>query len=407
MANQSLVRLVNERRILTLLRVEGPSTRADIARRLSLTRSTITNVVDDLRTRKLVREVAGAVPAEKRELGRPGIRVSLNPNGAHFLGVEIDSGIMRFAILDLAGGIVQTRVMEGGADKPQDFVDRIERFLRDGKLKKRNLRELIQAVGITVPGLVRSDGFVVHLPALGWKNVNLLNLAARKLNLPVFVENNTNAAAFGEVYTFSKSKRDFIIYLKVGIGCGGAAIINGRLIRGATGTAAEFGHMRVAEGGPVCSCGRKGCLETRVNLRALADAFAPGKSMTLSEMSALPARVVKAAADGVPQAKDAIRSISTHLITGLVSLTNVFNPHEIVLGGIMRPIMEKEGEGLRRGLRAGIVPGMAMPILSLSQAGEFECAIGAAAIAHHKSFDIYNVDFEGIDASEPSNLQIG
>lgn len=407
MANQSLVRLVNERRILTLLRVEGPSTRADIARRLSLTRSTITNVVDDLRARKLVREITTSVPREARELGRPGIGVSLNPDGAYFLGIEIDSGILRFAILNLAGGIVQTQVMEASTDRPQDFVDRINRFLRTGKLKKRSLTDLIQAIGITVPGLVRSDGFVVHLPALGWKNINLLKLAAQKLNLPVFVENNTNAAAFGEVYTVSKSKRDMIIYLKVGIGCGGAAIINGRLVRGATGTAAEFGHMRVVEGGPVCSCGRRGCLEPQVNLKALAEAVAPGRSMTLSEMTALPARTVKAAADGDPRAREAIHSITTHLITGLVSLTNVFNPREIVLGGLMRPIMEKETEELRRGLKAGIVPGMAMPRLSLSLTGEFECAVGAAAIAHHKSFDIYNVGFEGIDPHEPSNLQIG
>lgn len=407
MANQSLVRLVNERRVLTLLRVDGASTRADIARRLALTRSTITNVVDDLRARKLVREIDSPAPAAKRELGRPGIKVSLNPKGAYFLGVEIDSGITRFAILDLAGGVVQTRVMEADTDQPQEFVDSIERFLRESRLKKKDARDLIQAVGITVPGLVRSDGFVVHLPALGWKNVNLLKLATRQLDLPVFVENNTNAAAFGEVYTVSKSDRDFIIYLKVGIGCGGAAIINGRLIRGATGTAAEFGHMRVAEEGPICSCGRRGCLETRVNLKALADAVAPGKSMNLSEMSALPGQVIKAASKGEPGAKQAIRSITRHLVTGLVSLTNVFNPNEIVLGGIMRPIMEDQADELRRGLRAGIVPGMAMPRLSLSLTGEFECAVGAAAIAHHKSFDLYNVDFEGIDPPEKSNVRMG
>ncbi len=406
MVNQSLVRYVNERRILTLLRVEAPSTRAKIARRLSLTRSTITHLVDDLLERKLLREMAPEDSGARRELGRPGINVSLNPSGAYFVGAEIDVGVVRFAVLDLAGKVAETEVIRGVLKRPQDAVRHITRFL-DSLEQKKKFRGQIRGLGVTVPGLVRSDGLIVHLPVLGWKNVNFLEQATAKTRIPVFIENNTNAAAFGEIYTFPRPDRDFIIYLKLGIGCGGAAIMNGRLMRGSSGTAAEFGHLRVAKSGPVCTCGRRGCLESYVNLAALARAYAPGASLSDSEISALSGKVVAAAAAGEAKAEEVLDSIAEYLIMGLIGLTNIFNPSEIVLGGIMRPILADRLEQLRRGVRAGIMPGMSMPSFSLSAAGEFECAIGAAAIAHHESFDVSNIELEVIESDPQRHLRAG
>jgi predicted NBD/HSP70 family sugar kinase len=399
MANQSLVRYVNARRVVTLLRIEGPSSRADIARRLTLTRSTITNVVDDLLRRKLVIEMPQEKPEGRRELGRPGINVRLNPAGAYFLGAEIDVGVVRIALLDLAGNVAETRVVTGVTTEPEDALDRIAEVY--ASLEQRaKYRGKIRALGLTVPGLVRSDGLVVHLPVLGWKNVKLLRLAAEKIDIPLFIENNTNAAAFGEVYAHPGPNRDFIIYLKLGIGCGGAAILNGRLMRGGRGTAAEFGHMRVADDGPVCSCGRRGCLETFVNLAALAAGFAPDARFAMDDLVELSAKVAAAEKAGDRRAGEVVESITRYLVRGLVSLTNIFNPNEIVLGGLMRPLLAPHMAAIGHGVRSGIVPGMAMPALKLSAGEEFECAIGAASIAHHESFDVSNIEFDVIERVE-------
>ncbi len=107
MADQTLARHVNELSILTTLRVHGASTRAEIARRLSITPATVTRLVSDLSRRELIREVGeqeknGGV----RELGRPGVKIELNAEGAYFLGVEIDVGVLRFAALDLSTSVV-------------------------------------------------------------------------------------------------------------------------------------------------------------------------------------------------------------------------------------------------------------------------------------------------------------
>jgi N-acetylglucosamine repressor len=392
MANQSFVRLVNERRVLTLLRLDGPTTRAAISRKLALTRSSISNVIDSLLSRELVRE--DATPENTTgttHSGRPGVNVSLNPHGAYLLGVEIDLNILRLAVMDLAGNIVVKRTVTVSTDRSEDFVSEITAFVDH----LRTSRTPVNAIGVTVPGLVQLDGFVVHLPVLGWKNVNLGSEIEQRTQLPVLVENNTNAAAFGEVYGFSGEKRGFILYLKLGVGCGGAAVMNGRLIRGATGTATEFGHMRISASGPItCSCGRSGCLETYVNLDALARAWAPDATMTLTEKIALPARIYAEAERKNKAARSAIDVLRQPLLTGLISLTNLFNPNEIVLGGIMRPLLSLIVGDLQQGLRAGVIPGMSVPRLTLSTSKEYECAVGAAAIGHHQSFDVSNIEVE-------------
>ena len=234
-----------------------------------------------------------------------------------------------------------------------------------------------------MPGLVRSDGFVLYLPILGWRDVNFLALARKVVRVPVSIENDANAAAFGEVYRLPKLSDGLILYLTLGNGCGGAAIINGRLLRGTSGVATEFGHMRVSDGGPRCHCGQTGCLETHVNLSALARYLTEEGTAVAPE----PALLAKAVLGGDEKVFAALRKLETYLAIGMVNLTNIFNPSDIVLGGAMRPILELSLDRLREKVAAGIIAGTRPPAVSLSTDNHFECAIGAAAIAHHEQFD--------------------
>ena len=387
MANQSLVRYVNERRILTLLRVEGEQTRADIARRLSLTRASITHLVDGLIERRLVREMQTAASGapRKRDLGRPGINVGLDPSGGYFLGVEIGVGTMRFALLDLSMHVADERVVRTPATlSPEEAVSEIAAHV-DRLAASPLYRRLIRGGGVTVPGLVRRDGHVAHLPILGWRDVGLAQLLGKQVGtVPFLVENNANAAAFGETYLFPRDARSQIVYLKLGTGCGGAVIADGRILRGASGMAAEFGHIRIGEEGPRCNCGRLGCLEPRVNLAALRRYYPDGESDPL-------ARIPDEWRNGQSAAIAAVNALADPLSIGLATLSNAFNPSEIVLGGAMSPVLELILEDLQKRVAEAVVPGMPAPRLSLSRLGDMQCAIGAAAIAHHEASDISHV----------------
>ena len=392
MTNQIFIRNMNERRVLTLLRREGSLSRAEIARRLSLTRSGVTYLVDALLAQNLVNEAAAissSVPSH--DLGRPGVALRLNPTGHYFLGAEIGVGVVRLALVDMTLEPVRTEAIDlPQSPDPQTAVQLIKTFLAGCESDKR-YKGRIRAIGVTVPGLVRSDGFVLHLPILGWRNVNFLALAEQSFKIPVSIENNANAAAFGEVYCNPKRSHDLILFLKLGNGCGGAAIINGQLLRGTSGVATEFGHMRVSDHGPTCHCGQTGCLETHVNHAAL--------SRYLNEAGATigsdPADVAGALAEGDPAVKAAVQRLETHLSTGMVNLSNIFNPSDIVLGGSLRPILSLCLENLRAAVVRGIVPGVQPPNINLSRISRYECAVGAAAITHHAQFDTTALSLAG------------
>ncbi len=398
MADQTLAKHVNELSILTMLRTQSPASRADIARRLAVTPATITRLVAALIERELVQEVRGpGQTATTRDVGRPGVGIALNPHGAYLLGVEIGVGVLRYAVLDLAASVVASS--ETPAPKAitpaaaiQAIAGQVATLQDDARFRGR-----IRSVGVTVPGLVTSEGFIIYLPILGWTNVDLGALLGEAIGLPCLVENNADAAAFGAVYTQPSLPRICTIFLKLGTGCGGAAIINGRLLRGATGTAGELGHIRLTERGRRCSCGQTGCLESWVNLAALAHSFRGTDDLDDAAFAALPADVVNAAAAGDGAALAAIETLSHYLTLGIVTLVNIFNPTTIMLGGVMRPVLEHCLEALQAGVIAGIVPGTRAPDVRLSQLGTLECAIGAASIAHHHTFDLSIVDL-----SEPT-----
>lgn len=393
MADQTLARYVNELNVLTLLRIKGATSRASLSRQLALTPATMSRLVGEMARRGLLRETLDAAPgANSRSPGRPGVEIGIDPGGAYFLGVEIGVGIVRFCLLDLAAAPIDTAEANVATDiAPTAVVRLIARHF--AKLRRLpRFTGKIRAVGVTVPGLVTLDGDVVHLPILGWRDINLRARLSEAVGLPCFVENNATAAAFGAVYTQPALQSDCAIFLKLGAGCGGAAIVNGRLLRGAAGTAGEFGHMRIAGGGRLCHCGQRGCLETMVNLDAMARLYKRDAGGDPAHIQ-LPQAIARAARLGDPSARAAIASLARHLGLGLVTLANVFNPSVIVLGGIMRPVIELCLDKLRTNVAERIVPGALVPDIRMSALGIFECAVGAAAVAHHHSFDIANFDF--------------
>jgi len=398
MADQTLARYVNELSILTMLRTRGAATRADMARRLSITPATVTRLVSELSRRELLREVGErATNGAVREPGRPGVGIELNSEAAYFLGVEIDVGVLRYALIDLSASLVaSSEVSAPRSAKPATVVGKIADFVRTLERESRFKRK-VKSVGVTVPGLVTSDGFVVNLPILCWKRLDLLAILKEQVPLPCIVENDANAAAFGAHYTQPSLPTDSAIFLKLGTGCGGAAIINGRLLRGGTGTAGEFGHIKIANQGHLCSCGQVGCLEASVNLAAVARSFRGSDDLSEADFLALPAEVVRAVGAGDKTARKTIRALARQLGSGIVALVNIFNPTTIVLGGVMSPILEFCVDDIRSRIAAGIVPGTTVPEVRLSHLGIFDCAIGAASIAHHHLFDISNLELSERD----------
>ncbi|MBE2276561.1 MAG: ROK family transcriptional regulator [Rhodobacteraceae bacterium] len=388
MADQTLAKLVNERNILTVL-LRQPATRAELSRMLELTPPSISRLTADMMQRGLLcSTTSGRDRSGERELGRPGTALAINPEAAYFLGIEIGVKVLRFAVINLAAqmacSIEQTLPHPVAPEAVARTIGRqVEVLCADRRFRNRLL-----GATVTVPGLVQLTGHVVNLPIVGWKDLDLHSILAEVLPMPFTIENSANAAAFGAAYGHPETAGRSTLYLKVGTGCGGAAILDGRLFRGAHGTGMEVGHIRIASDGPPCSCGQRGCLETFVNLAALADQCRGFDWAQDIDTADLPARVAQRVVAGEPDAMAIAGNLARDLSLGLVSLVNLFNPETIIFGGGMLPLIATILPDLAVRLAAQIIPGTGLPDCLLSPLGTEECTIGAARIAHHRQLDV-------------------
>ncbi|WP_018156175.1 ROK family glucokinase [Demetria terragena] len=206
--------------------------------------------------------------------------------------------------------------------------------------------ESVSAVGIGAAGFVAADrATVVFAPHLSWRHEPLRDALARRVDLPVFVDNDANAALWAE-YRFGAGQGEtHLVMVTLGTGIGGAALLDGRIQRGRFGIAGEFGHMQVMPGGHRCECGNRGCWEQYASGNALvreARSLVSAGSPLAADLTArvdgdiqhiTGPMVTEAAREGDPTAAELLAEIGEWLGVGLASLANAFDPGAFIIGG--------------------------------------------------------------------------
>lgn len=279
--------------------------------------------------------------------GRPGILLELNPDGGCAVGVEIGVDFISAVLADFVARVLwRKRVATNPEEKQDIIIGQAEEIIQEALAigKEQGLPPL--GIGLGVPGLVDiQQGTLVFAPNLRWYDVPLRQMWVQSFGLPVFVENEANAAALGEYYFGNARGVQNLIYLSAGVGLGGGIIIKGKLFRGSNGYAGEVGHMTVDPHGEWCGCGKRGCWETLVGPRAIARRVR--RALESGEQSSILALiendldridvsiVVQAAQSGDPIARTALEEVGTYLGVGISNLVNAFNPEMVVLGGIL------------------------------------------------------------------------
>lgn len=208
-------------------------------------------------------------------------------------------------------------------------------------------REDILAAGIGAPGPTNwQEGIVYSPPNLpGWKDVPLAKLMSESLGFPCFVENDANAACYGEFWMGAGQGSTNMCLLTLGTGVGGGIVTHGKLLRGIDGTAGEIGHLKVARDGRSCGCGSCGCLESYASVTGLLwtarEGLESGATSSLNEacngdFTTLTGKMISEAAEaGDSFAQSVIQETATWIGLGMASLINLFNPEKIVLCGGM------------------------------------------------------------------------
>ena len=332
-----VVRTHNAAVVLHQLRLHAPLSRADLAKRIGLNRSTVSSIVTQLIHAGLIQETC----RQTDKLGRPGLSLAINPGGGCVVGVEIDSTGVRVVLTDFTAKSVWRRSVQVDEGEPQEtYLSCAEEFVRQALFQAQVEGLRVLGVGVALPGLVDVHrGELCYAPSLHWHDVPFRARWSKRFGLPILIENNANAAALGE-YTFGVAQNvPNFIYIGAGATMGGGIVINGELFRGRGGFAGEMGHMTLDPNGVLCSCGRQGCWETLVGPDQVVAHYrrrSPQQAARVlgagGEESDF-AKIVRAAEADDLAAEAVMQEMGQNLGIGIANLVNIFNPQLVVLGG--------------------------------------------------------------------------
>ena len=256
------------------------------------------------------------------------------------IGIDLGGTNIKGALLDRAGNILaKDRTATLANAGPEAVAGRISRLIRDLQALAVARGQKVTGIGLGVPGqLDPQNGIVVFSPNLRWHQVPIVDYLRHNTPLPIFIENDGNVAALGEQWRGAGRGSENMVMITIGTGIGGGLIINGRLYKGTNGSAGEVGHMVIDPNGPMCGCGRRGCLETLTSASAMVrmarEAIDRGLVTDLSRPENLEAKdIVRSGQAGDGVAAEIIDRAAYYLGIGLGNLINLFNPDTIVVGG--------------------------------------------------------------------------
>jgi glucokinase len=331
---------------------------------------------------------AGSSAAFNRLKGKAFVMtVPAQGSNRHFIGVSVSGAAARAALVNADGQVVERREAAPERDNISAQVARLVTELRDA-----GGGGAVAALGIGVPGLVNpSTGRVVvsnDLPAI--VRGDLKSDLGRATGLPVLLENDANAGAFGEYVVGAGRGSRHMFYVTIGLGIGGALVLDGKLWKGATGFAGEFGHITIDPGGVECTCGNVGCLETvasapnivrRTHERLYRDGTSSLSRLAINkEFTA--ADIAREARNGDDFAAMMIERTGRYIGTAVAAVINLLNIERIVLGGgvmeagelILDPIIREAG-------RRAFQPSFEATQILASALGTDSVPVGAAMLA--------------------------
>jgi N-acetylglucosamine repressor len=386
---------LNKSVILNVIRQHGLISRAQIAKRTKLTPPTVTNLVGELISAKLVVET----DLGESTGGRKPILLSINSSAFHVIGVYAGSKKIKAVAATLDGNVV-TQVEAKYVVDPtgEQFLETLEEVVRKVIKEMSTEKESIIGIGVGMHGLVDSEqGVLIFAPHLNLRDISIKAYLEQKFQLPVEVENDIGAQAVGESW-FGQGKGvpNFILF-RVGTGVGAGIILDNQLYRGTSFTAGEIGHTTIDINGPICRCGNYGCLETLVGGASLTvraqQALRSGKKSILKDMvegnlELIDGKILFLAASQKDQvAMDVLEGTGYYLGIGIANLINTLNPSLIILSGGVFGAADFIMGSLRKTVEKRVLAKSAHAVsIVISELGENAIAIGAFTLVLKKMF---------------------
>ena len=345
----------------TLLRAQKPMSRADLAKETGLTKATLSLLASMLIESGVVQE---GEPVVSTTYGRPSTPLEIRGGSIAGIGLQINTDGYGCLALDLNGDTLGREwVSEDmtGTD-PYEIFAKLDAmtFPLESRLKRRGCK--VVGAGFALPGIVTDDMWLLVARNLGWENVNLtrFNVVRR---LDVVAGNEAKMAAIAQIPGYATERASFLnvvdrtdsfIYLSTDIGIGGAVVSDGEVVMGSHGFAGEIGHLSVAMDGPLCSCGRHGCLEAFAGRRALVEAAGIAEDGDATSSEAIDMFLQRWRAGDSDVAK-VVDQAADALVSAIASAVNLVDVDTVLLGGLWTHFGDELATVLEGRLRSEIL----------------------------------------------------
>lgn len=345
----------------TLLRAQKPMSRADLAKETGLTKATLSLLASMLIESGVVQE---GEPVVSTTYGRPSTPLEIHGGSIAGIGLQINTDGYGCLALDLNGDTLGREwVSEDmtGTD-PYEIFAKLDAmaFPLESRLKRRGCE--VVGAGLALPGIVTDDMWLLVARNLGWENVNLtrFNVVRR---LDVVAGNEAKMAAIAQIPGYATERASFLnvvdrtdsfIYLSTDIGIGGAVVRDGEVVMGSHGFAGEIGHLSVAMDGPLCSCGRHGCLEAFAGRRALVEAAGIAEDGDATSSEAIDMFLQRWRAGDSDVAK-VVDQAADALVSAIASAVNLVDVDTVLLGGLWTHFGDELATVLEGRLRSEIL----------------------------------------------------
>ncbi|MEA5460212.1 ROK family protein [Arcicella sp. LKC2W] len=396
----STKKLSNKNRIIKQLYFSGSMSCADFSMQLNKSLPFITKLVNDLVEEDVIVET-GFAPSTG---GRRPLMYSLKPETLYIVSVSMDQFITRIALMDTNNQVIGEveKVELALSDNHNSLLtlyEELEKFIQSSKVDRKK----IVGIGIGMPGFVDIKNGINHSflkTPLTYGNESITQFISEKLDIPVFIDNDSSVIALAELRFGEGINRKNIMVVNVGWGVGLGMVLNGNLYRGASGFAGEFSHIPLFTNNKLCSCGKSGCLETETSLSVLIEKFkeaiAQGRVSRLKEVPAnnieqASELIVQYAIEGDRLAVELLSEIGYKIGRGVAILIHLLNPELIILSGRGTQAGQIWQAPIQQALNEHCIPRLShnTPI-KISKLGFDASLIGAAALVMENYDHIYS-----------------
>lgn len=332
--HHELVRRTNESMVLSAIIEHAPVSRSKLVEITGLSKPTVLRIVSAHLENKLIRTAAGSTSGA----GRPADYYEANPKAGFAIGIDLGGTKVRAALCDLIGRIIEETTEPTDHHGGMAVVAQIERIAKSLAKTAKVPWRLVQSVAIGSPGYVADDGTLAAAANIaGLETIALRRVLERSLRVHVVVENDVNAAAFGEFASGSFGSIRNLAVISIGTGVGAGIIVDGQVMRGSRGAAGEIAYLPLGDDPTSTQARLSGSLELAASgsgmRRALRHALSDSHEKTSLKETATPAQIFTAAASGDALARELIEQQAALIARAVLSIAVVCDPDVFVLAG--------------------------------------------------------------------------